>query len=117
MQDKHKVTLYLPPELHRQLKIRSAVELEPMSTLAERAIVFYLEHPEVVDEVEMSYGQTHQLYSCPECASSLVVRQGELVPVSERPSILSEDDASATAASDQPSASNQKDEELVSLLG
>jgi hypothetical protein len=117
MQDKHKVTLYLPPELHRRLKIRSAVELEPMSTLAERAIVFYLEHPEIVDEVEMAYGQTHQLYNCPECASPLVVRQGELVPVSEQPGILPEDDGSMKGLSEQPSESEQKDEELVSLLG
>lgn len=117
MQDKHKVTLYLPPELHRQLKIRSAVELEPMSTLAERAIVFYLEHPEIVDEVEMAHGQTHQLYSCPECASPLVVRQGELVPVSEQPGILSEDDSSTKSSSEPSSEFENRDEELVSLLG
>ncbi|WAL61407.1 hypothetical protein [Thermocoleostomius sinensis] len=115
MQDKHKVTLYLPPELHRQLKIRSAVELEPMSTLAERAIVFYLEHPDLVDEVEVAHGQTHQLYHCPECASSLVIRQGELVSVSEPPSLLSEDDV--TDMSNQSLESDQKGEELVSLLG
>ena len=62
MQDKHKVTLYLPPELHRQLKIRSAVELEAMSAIAERAIIFYLEHSDVVDELDI-HGQSHRVYS------------------------------------------------------
>ena len=79
MQDKQKVTLYLPPELHRQLKIRAAVEGEAMSSIAQRAIVFYLENPEVVDEMGASYGQTHRVYSCPECASSIFMEDGELV--------------------------------------
>jgi hypothetical protein len=81
MQDKQKVTLYLPPELHRQLKIRAAVDGEPMSSIAKRAIVFYLENPEVVDDYSMKspYGQTHRVYSCPECASSVFMEEGELV--------------------------------------
>jgi hypothetical protein len=119
MQDKHKVTLYLPPELHRQLKIRSAVDLEPMSAIAERALVFYLKHPEVVDEVEASQGQTHKVYSCPECASSLVMKQGEMISVGEQPTVLIEEGTSSSiAASDTCSGSDQKDEgELVPLLG
>jgi plasmid stability protein len=48
MQDKQKVTLYLPPGLHRQLKIRAAVDTDSMSAMVERAIVFYLRHPELV---------------------------------------------------------------------
>ncbi len=91
MQDKHKVTLYIPPELHRQLKIRSAVDSEPMSSIAERAIVFYMTHPELVDELEMSHGQSHRVYSCPECSSSLVVKEGEMVSLSEQPALLSDD--------------------------
>jgi hypothetical protein len=38
MQDKHKVTLYLPPELHHQLKLRAAIESEPISAIAEKAL-------------------------------------------------------------------------------
>lgn len=38
MQDKQKITLYLPPELHRQLRIRAAVEAEPMSLIVEKAL-------------------------------------------------------------------------------
>ena len=92
MQDKHKVTLYLPPELHRQLKIRAAVDAEPMSALAERAIDFYLDHPEVVDRVEgEAYGSTHQVYACPECTTSMVIRSGELVALHDQPSTLSDD--------------------------
>jgi len=84
MQDKQKVTLYLPPELHRQLKIRAAVDGEPMSSIARRAIVFYLENPEVVDEMGSSYGQSHRVYSCPECASSVFMEEGELVSLKDR---------------------------------
>ncbi|HEY9642367.1 MAG TPA: hypothetical protein V6C57_17910 [Coleofasciculaceae cyanobacterium] len=93
MQDKHKVTLYLPPDLHRQLKIRSAVELEPMSAMAERAIEFYLTHSDVVDEVESSHGQVHRVYNCPECMNSLVLRDGDVVALRESAVILSEGDS------------------------
>lgn len=96
MQDKQKVTLYLTPELHRKLKITAAVEAEPMSAIAERAIVFYLANPDAVDRVEMSHGQSHgsvhQLYSCPGCGSPSVIREGELVSLSGQSGILSDDE-------------------------
>jgi hypothetical protein len=91
MQDKQKVTLYLPPGLHRQLKIRAAVDSESMSGMVERAIVFYLRHPEVVEEVEASYGKSHRVYACPECSSSVVLQDGEMVSLKHQPSILAED--------------------------
>ncbi|HEY9901108.1 MAG TPA: hypothetical protein V6D43_01545 [Candidatus Sericytochromatia bacterium] len=91
MQDKQKVTLYLPPGLHRQLKIRAAVDLDSMSAMVERAIVFYLHHPEVVDEVEASYGKTHQVYSCPRCSSSVVLKGEEMVSLDNQPSILGDE--------------------------
>ncbi|NEP78794.1 MAG: hypothetical protein F6K17_15480 [Okeania sp. SIO3C4] len=90
MQDKQKVTLYIQPELHRKLKIRAAVDSEPMSSIAERAILFYLEHPEVVDEVGSIYGQTHRVYTCPECTSSVVMREGELASLKNQPSVLAD---------------------------
>jgi hypothetical protein len=96
MQDKHKVTLYLPPDLHRQLKIRSAVELEPMSAIAERALEFYLMHSDMVDGVEASHGQVHRVYNCPECASSLVLRDDEIVSIREQVDVV--DDLEGTAA-------------------
>ncbi|MEM9923131.1 MAG: hypothetical protein AAF915_05160 [Cyanobacteria bacterium P01_D01_bin.50] len=91
MQAKQKVTLYLSPELHKSLKIRSAVESEPMSELAERALVFYLANSELVDEIEGSYGRTHRVYSCPNCESSLVLREGELVTLGNQPGIIGKD--------------------------
>ena len=92
MQDKQKVTLYLPPELHRQLKVRAAIETQPMSALAERAIGFYLSHADIVAEVEESkQGRTYQVYSCPECHTSVVLRSKELVSLPDRPSLLGED--------------------------
>jgi plasmid stability protein len=91
MQDKQKVTLYLPPGLHRQLKIRAAVDSNSMSAMVERALMFYLEHPEVVDEVEASHGKTHQVYNCPECDSALIHREGEMVALKNSPGVLSEE--------------------------
>ena len=85
MQDKHratKVTLYLPQELHRQLKIRSAVDGEAMSALAERALDFYLNHSEVVEEYS-EHGRTHRIYDCPSCSEPVVMREGRLVPVQD----------------------------------
>ena len=91
MQDKQKVTLYLPPGLHRQLKIRAAVDSDSMSAMVEKAIVFFLRHPEVVEEVEASYGRTHRVYSCPECSNSVVIKEGEMFSLKDQPSILGED--------------------------
>ncbi|MGB8701951.1 MAG: hypothetical protein WCD18_21250 [Thermosynechococcaceae cyanobacterium] len=92
MQDKQKVTLYLPPELHRELKIKAAVETEPMSAIAERALAFYLHHSEAVEEVEASaFGNTHQVYSCPECASSVILRANELTSLKRQPGILGDE--------------------------
>ncbi|MGL5080137.1 MAG: hypothetical protein ACRC8A_01490 [Microcoleaceae cyanobacterium] len=92
MQSKQKVTLYLSPQLHRKLKIKAAVESEPMSVIAERAITFYLSNPEVVDELEAVSGQTHRVYSCPECTSSVVMKEGELASLSVQPNVLMEDE-------------------------
>jgi hypothetical protein len=91
MQDKQKVTLYLPPKLHRQLKIRAAVDTDSMSTIVERAIVFYLAHPDVVDEVEASCGNTHRVYSCPTCETSVVLKEGEMVALGNQVGILAEE--------------------------
>jgi hypothetical protein len=93
MQEKQKVTLYIPPELHRQLKIKAAVEAEPMSAIAERALNFYMLHSEVVDQVE-SYGHSHQVYDCPACLTGLVLRQGKLTTLGNQPSILSDEELS-----------------------
>ncbi|NEP49178.1 MAG: hypothetical protein F6K65_10265 [Moorea sp. SIO3C2] len=90
MQDKQKVTLYLPPGLHRRLKIKAAVDSESMSAMVERAILFYIEHQDVVEEVDQ-YGQTHKVYPCPECYSDLVLSEGKLVALKNQPGVISEE--------------------------
>ncbi|MBW4658232.1 MAG: hypothetical protein KME15_06130 [Drouetiella hepatica Uher 2000/2452] len=113
MQDKQKVTLYLTPDLHRQLKIRSAVELEPMSAIAERAIEFYLTHSDVVDEIETFHGQSHRIYSCPECVSSLVLRDGEMIALREQSGLLPSVDSSLVEVHSHVDIGQQGEEELV----
>jgi hypothetical protein len=100
---KHKVTLYLPPELHRQLKIKAAVDEQPMSALAERALQFLLEHPEAV---EAAHGRAHRVYACPECKTSLVMRSDSLEMLPRTKAILND-----------PPLTEAAPQELVSLVG
>ena len=90
MEDKQKVTLYLPPQLHRQLKIRSAVDADSMSNIVEKAVEFYLSHSDVVDGIGL-HGLTHQVYNCPECEHPVVIRDGQMVALGQQPGLLSED--------------------------
>jgi hypothetical protein len=90
MEDKQKVTLYLPPQLHRQLKIRSAVDADSMSNIVEKAVKFYLECPDVVEGIE-SHGSTHQIYNCPECEHPVVIRDGEMVALGQQPGLLADE--------------------------
>ena len=113
MQDKQKVTLYLTPDLHRKLKIRSAVELEPMSAIAERAIEFYLTHSDVADEIETFHGQSHRIYSCPECVSPLVLRDGEMAALREQSGLLPNVDPSLVEVHEHAGIGRQGEEELV----
>jgi hypothetical protein len=92
MQDKQKVTLYLPPELHRQLKIRAALDSETMTDIAQRAIVFYLSHSELVDGYEESgHGQTHRVYTCPDCASPSVLKDDTMISLRSKSSAVIEE--------------------------
>jgi hypothetical protein len=113
MQDKQKVTLYLSQDLHRRLKVRAAVDLEPMSDLAERAIRFYLAHPAVVEE-HSTHGRSHQVYDCPECASTLVLRDSALTSLRNQPSVLSEQNSiSVESVRVQTNPNQPGEEELV----
>ncbi|MEB3191320.1 MAG: hypothetical protein VKL42_13345 [Snowella sp.] len=92
MQDKQKVTLYLPPGIHRQLRIRSAIDTESMSAIVEKAINFYLKYPEKVEEEEAAaYGKTHQVHICPECDAAMVMREGQMVSLKNQPSVMNDD--------------------------
>lgn len=91
MQDKQKVTLYLPPGIHRQLKIRAAIDEDSMSALVEKAVGFYLNHPDKVEEVEAAvHGKTHQVHICPECEAAMVMREGQMVSLKNQPSVLTD---------------------------
>ena len=92
MQDKQKVTLYLPPGIHRQLKIRAAIDEDSMSALVEKAVGFYLKHPDKVEQLEAAaYGKTHQVHVCPECEAALVMRDGNMVSLKNQPSVITDD--------------------------
>ncbi len=74
--NKQKITLYIPPELHRKLKIKAAIDVESMSSLVEKAIAFYMQYPEKVEEIEASvHGKPHQVHFCPDEGES----QSEIV--------------------------------------
>lgn len=90
-EDKQKVTLYLPQDLHRQLKIKAAVDSATMTDIAQRAIVFYLSHSELVDQYDEHYGQNHRVYSCPECSTPVVLRGDEMVAIKGAAGILIDD--------------------------
>ncbi|MCL6433830.1 MAG: hypothetical protein K6T90_06360 [Leptolyngbyaceae cyanobacterium HOT.MB2.61] len=115
MQDKQKVTLYLPPELHRQLKVRAALDDSTMTDIAQRAIGFYLSHPDVVEFCEGNHGQNHRVYSCPDCSSPVVLREGEIVSLRKQPSVLVEETLpiGGHSQSDSVSADAQGESELV----
>lgn len=117
MEDKQKVTLYLPPQLHRQLKIRSAVDADSMSNIVERAVEFYLNHSDVVDGVEL-HGSTHQVYNCPECEHPVVIRDGSMVALGQQSGLLAEDLFSREEAlSNRKLASSQNQPDLASIAG
>ncbi len=87
MPAKQKVTLYLPDELHRQFKIRSAIDGETMSLMAQRAIEFYLSSVEgnanLLGESSDGYGQSHRIHACPKCAASVAMKGDELALIHE----------------------------------
>ncbi|WP_242041325.1 hypothetical protein [Leptolyngbya sp. FACHB-261] len=100
--------MYLTSELHQHLKIQAAVEGKSMSEMAKRAISFFLSHADVVYETEASrVGQTHRVYSCPDCKHSVVFKEGELAPLGEQPGVMVEEGAELS------DASKSQDEELV----
>lgn len=90
MEDKQKVTLYLPHQIYRQLKIRAVMDGETMSSMVEKALAFYLQNPDVVDGVE-NHGKTHQVYNCPECEHPLVLKEEQLVALGQQPGVVAQE--------------------------
>jgi hypothetical protein len=115
MQEKQKVTLYFPAELYHQFKIRAAIDQEPMSELAERAISFYLSHADIVHA--SGVGHLHQVYNCPACNQTVVIREGELLAIggnsrSDR-KISSSTDLISHESNAHESSANEAGEELI----
>lgn len=113
MQEKQKVTLYLPPELHRQLKIRAAVDSETMTEIAQKAIVFYLSHSEVVEQCEIAHGQAHRVYACPDCDSPVALQNGGMVSLRSQSNGLLEESLSSGKKAGSVKADAQGEGELV----
>ena len=115
MQSKQKVTLYIPPELHRKLKIKAAVDVESMSALVEKAIAFYMQFPEKVEEIKSSvHGKTHQIHMCPECDTPMVMRSGEMVSLKSQSNGVENLTLGVTGQAEN--SENTSEEELVSCL-
>jgi hypothetical protein len=94
-EEKQKATLYLSPELHRKLKVYAAVQSKTMTDIAQEAIEFYLTHPDVVDQ--HGFGSAHRVYSCPECATAVVIRDANLVTMEPDSSVLSDKSVSVVS--------------------
>lgn len=112
MQSKQKITLYIPPKLHRQLKIKAAVDAESMSALVEKAVSFYLHNSDKVDEVNSASGKTHQVYLCPECESALALHGECLTSLKDSPGVLSEE-LPLTIRGGSNASEESSDEQLV----
>lgn len=114
MQDKQKVTLYIPPGVHRQLKIRAAIDIESMSAIVEKAIAFYLKYPEKIEEIEAAaYGKTHQVHVCPECDAAMVMREGQMVSLKHQPSVINDEFPIDVRETINSQTSYQGEEKLV----
>lgn len=117
MSDKQKVTLYLPPDIHRQLKVKAATAGESMSGLVEQAVVFYLNHSEVVEEVQhQKYGQSYRLYECPQCESPLIMEEGELVALKAQPSVKTEELATEQVSQQVKTADHSDSQDQEQLV-
>ena len=91
MNDKRKVTLYLPPEMHRQLKTKAAQDEESMSDVVQRVVSLYLKYPEKMEEMEEGrHGKAYQVHACPSCSTSLIMKDGQLKSMESR-SLIEED--------------------------
>jgi hypothetical protein len=114
MQDKQKVTIYLPPQIHRQLKIRAVIDEESMSALVEKAIGFYLKYPEKVEEIEAAaYGKTYQVHVCPECEAALVMKEDRMVSIKRQPSIVADEFPIEVPETSLPRGGTEGEAELV----
>ncbi|WP_421658607.1 hypothetical protein [Leptothermofonsia sp. ETS-13] len=97
--------------------MRAALDAETMTDIAQRAIGFYLSHPDIVEHYEEIHGQSHRVYSCPDCSSPVVLREGEIVSLRKQSGVLVEEALSMSGHSQSDSVSvgvdSQGEGELV----
>lgn len=114
MQSKQKITLYIPPELHRKLKIKAAVDVESMSALVEKAVSFYMQFPEKIDEIRSSvHGNTHQIHMCPKCDLPMVMRNGEMVSLNAKGGAINGDISLEEMSGQVEGSEKPNEEELI----
>ena len=86
-----------------------------MSALVEKAIAFYMQFPEKVEEIKSSvHGKTHQIHMCPECDTPMVMRDGEMVSLASQGNAV--EDLTIGVTGHGESSENTSEEELVSCL-
>jgi len=91
MKEKTKVTLYINPEMHHQLKVKAVLEKESMSDIVQRVVSLYLQYPDKMEQIEDEiHGNTYQVHLCPVCATSLILKNGQLNSLENHPMV--EDD-------------------------
>ena len=83
MPDKQKVTLYLSDDLHRQFKIRSAVDGETMSSMAQKALQLYQSTAALVEGSAEIHGHAHQIHNCPQCSAAVTLKGNKLSLIRE----------------------------------
>ena len=87
-----------------------------MSALVEKAVAFYMQFPEKVDEIKSSvHGKTHQIHMCPDCDAPMVMRDGEMVSLSSRSTVVKESIPLEVANRAEGNV-KPNEEELVSCL-
>lgn len=109
MQNKQKVTLYIPSEIHKRLKIRAATDEESMSFIVEKAVDFYLQHPPKVEESEnINSGKIYQVHFCPECKAAISIKDKQILPLKNQSNVI-KDNFSLDTADEKTVKSNTSD--------
>lgn len=111
MQNKQKVTIYIPSEIHKRLKIRAATDEESMSFIVEKAVNFYLKHSTKVKKLEnLDCGKIHQVHFCPECKAAVVVDDRQIFSLKNQSDIV-QDNFSLNAREKKPLNTSISDKE------
>ena len=109
MQNKQKVTLYIPSEIHKRLKISAATDEESMSFIVEKAVDFYLQHPPKVEESEnINSGKIYQVHFCPECKAAISIKDKQILPLKNQSNVI-KDNFSLDTADEKTVKSNTSD--------